>query len=222
MDERGDGLESRYEQMRSYWDQRFSREGRIWGDESSPTAVMAARLFRDHGVQTVLTPGSGYGRNSRLFSTSGFTVVGVEVSAVAVELARQFDRQTTHHVGSVLDLSFDDTPYDAIYCFNTLHLFYGNERRRLVSQCACKLRPGGLAFFTAFSDSDASYGRGTEVESNTFESRPGRPAHYFTEEDLLDHFRAFEVLETGVVEEPEDHGEGPHVHKLRYILARKP
>ncbi len=208
--------------MRSYWDERFGREGRIWGDGPSPTAMMAAGLFRDRGVQTVLVPGSGYGRNSRLFSILGFTVVGVEVSAVAVELAKELDPGTTHHVGSVLDLTFDDAQYGAVYCFNVLHLFYEPERRRGVSQCASKLRSGGLAFFTVFSEQDASYGKGHEVEKDTFESRPGRPAHYFTEADLLDHFRGFEVLETGVVGEPEDHGEGPHVHMLRYILARKP
>ncbi len=222
MDDRGDGPHSRDAQMRSYWDERFGREGRIWGDEPSQTAVMAAALFRQHGTQTVLVPGSGYGRNSKHFSASGFTVVGVDISAVAIELATQFDPDTTHYLGSVLDMSFDDAQYDAIYCFNVLHLLREPERQRLVSQCASKLRPGGLAFFTAFSDGDLGFGRGSEAEPNTFESRPGRPAHYFTEEDLIDHFRDFEVLETGVVEEPEDHGEGPHVHILRHILASKP
>jgi SAM-dependent methyltransferase len=221
-DDRTHDPHTRHEQMRRYWDERFGREGRIWGDDPSPTALVAARLFRDHGVQTVLVPGSGYGRNTKLLSELGFSVVGIEISEVAVALAREFDPGTTHRVGSVLDLSFDDAQYDAIYCFSTLHLFYENERRRLVSQCTSKLRPGGLAFSTAFSDGDASFRRGREVEPNTFESRPGRPAHYFTQSDLLDHFRGSDVLETGVVEEPEDHGAGPHVHILRYILARKP
>jgi SAM-dependent methyltransferase len=32
----------------------------------------------------------------------------------------------------------------------------------------------------------------------------------------------FEVLETGLMEDPEDHGEeGPHVHKVRFVSARK-
>jgi SAM-dependent methyltransferase len=221
-DDSGDGPTGRDAPMRSYWDERFAREGHVWGDEPSQTAAMAARVFRDHGVSTVLVPGSGYGRNTKLLSTLGFTVVGADISAVAIELAGEFDPETTHHVSSGLDLSFDDAGYDAIYCFNTLHLFYENERRRLVSQCASKLRPGGLAFVTVFADRDPGFGSGQEVEPNTFESRPGRPAHYFTEDDLLDHFRAFEVLETGVVEEPEDHGGGPHTHVLRYIVARKP
>ena len=208
--------------MRSYWDERFDCEGRIWGDAPSPTAVTATRHFRDHGVQTILVPGSSYGRNTKLLSESGFAVVGIEISEAAVELAREFDALTTHHVGSVLDMSFHAAEYDAVYCFNVLHLLHRSQRATLLGECASKLRPGGVAFFTVFSEQDASYGKGQEVEPNTFESRPGRPAHYFTEEDLLDHFRGFNALETGVVEEPEDHGQGPHVHVLRYILARRP
>ena len=45
---------------------------------------------------------------------------------------------------------------------------------------------------------------------------------YFTEEDFLDHLKAFSVIETDIIEEKEDHGElGPHIHKLRYIFAVK-
>jgi hypothetical protein len=76
-------------------------------------------------------------------------------------------------------------------------------------------------FFVVFSDRDPSFGKGQEVEKNTFESRPGRPVHYFTEDDLRDLFREFKILESGIFEDPEDHGEGPHTHELLYILARK-
>ncbi|MHB8771846.1 MAG: hypothetical protein ACYC7J_12655 [Syntrophales bacterium] len=58
-------------------------------------------------------------------------------------------------------------------------------------------------------------------EGGTYETKPGRPAHYFTETDLRDHFAAFEILETGLVEDEESHGEeGPHTHLLRTIAAR--
>jgi len=65
-------------------------------------------------------------------------------------------------------------------------------------------------------------GKGQKVEENTYESKPGRPTHYFTDEDLRDHFSAFEILETGLTEDEENHGyEGPHVHLLLYIAVCK-
>ena len=76
-------------------------------------------------------------------------------------------------------------------------------------------------FFTVFSDEEPSFGQGKEVERNTYESRPGRPTHYFSEDDLREHFRDFKIIEMGTIQDPEDHGGQPHTHILRYVLARK-
>ena len=60
------------------------------------------------------------------------------------------------------------------------------------------------------------------MEKNTYESKPGRNVHYFTEKDLLNHFKNYLILETGIIEEEEDHGEiGPHKHILRFIFVKK-
>ena len=67
-----------------------------------------------------------------------------------------------------------------------------------------------------------SYKQGIEVEENTFESKPYRPTHYFSEKDLLEHFKSFSVIETGIIEQKENHGGlGPHTHRLRYVFVRK-
>jgi len=66
------------------------------------------------------------------------------------------------------------------------------------------------------------FGKGREVENNTFESKPGRQVHYFGKEDLRDHFQDFSIVKNRIIEDPENHGEqGPHSHILRYIFARK-
>jgi len=209
------------EDANEYWDKRFKDEGKIWGELPSRTAHYALELFRRSDVKRILVPGSGYGRNSKLFSTLGFDVTGIEISEVAHNLAKEFDPLTKFYRGSVLDMSFDAGRYDAIYCFNVLHLFRENERRLLVRECANKLRDKGFMFFTVFSEREPSFGKGKEIENNTFESRPGRPVHYFTEDGLREHFSNFETVKMGMIEEPEDHGGNPHIHILRHILTRK-
>jgi SAM-dependent methyltransferase len=208
--------------MNEYWDRRFRVEGKIWGDLPSRTAIYALELFRKNNIIKVLVPGSGYGRNTRLFSSAGYEVTGIDISAVACIIAHQFDPVSRFYNVSALDMSFIDERYDAIFCFNTLHLFLEHDRYALVNQCKEKLKNNGLMFFTVFSDKELGYGKGLEIEKNTFESRPGRPAHYFSENDLEAHFPEMAVLETGEMEDPEDHGEGPHIHILRYICLRKP
>jgi hypothetical protein len=82
------------------------------------------------------------------------------------------------------------------------------------------MKKSGLMFYTVFSEKEPSYGQGQQIEPNTYESKPGRPVHYFTESDLKGLFKGTEILETGIMEDAEDHGAGPHTHILRYICVR--
>jgi SAM-dependent methyltransferase len=208
--------------IKGYWDKRFGGEGKIWGESPSRTAYYALELFRKDGAKKVLVPGSGYGRNTKLFSESGFEVTGVEISPVACDMARKFDPLSRLFNASVLEMPFKAEFFDAIFCFNVLHLFRETERKLFVQVCSDRLRDKGMMFFTVFSEKESAFGKGQEVEANTFESKPGRPAHYFTEADLKKHFDNFSIIETGIMEDPEDHGEeGPHTHYLRYIYVKK-
>lgn len=209
--------------MRTFWDNRFQREGFVWGEKPSKTAFYALDIFRRNGVKSILVPGSGYGRNTKLFTDADFEVTGVEISATACKMAEKYDPSTKLYESSALDMSCAPGKYDAIYCFNVLHLFYANERKLFVEESARRLKDNGLAFFVVFSEKERGFGQGKEAEKNTYEARPGRPTHFFDDADLRGHFKGFEIIESALMEDPELHpGEGPHTHILRYILARKP
>ncbi len=208
--------------MNTFWEDRFLQEGRIWGDSPSNTAAIACGLFlRDH-AGSVLVPGCGYGRNAEYFHRNGFQVTGIEESGEALRLAERDNPGILYRHGSVLDMPFDDRRYDAVYCFNVLHLFGKRDRDLFVDRCVNQLAEGGVMFFAVFSEKESSYGKGTKVEENTFESKPGRIVHYYTEYDLISQFSGCTVLETGLMEDPEDHGEeGWHTHMERYVYVRK-
>ncbi|WP_051003991.1 class I SAM-dependent methyltransferase [Gottschalkia acidurici] len=208
--------------MNPYWNKRYLKENRIWGEKPSNTAIYALNLFEKYEVKKILIPGAGYGRNSKLFSSRGLLVSGIEISKIAVEIAEKYDPDTKFYKGSVLDMPYEDKIYDAIYCFNVLHLFKEQERKEFISKCIENIKINGLMFFTVFSDQEKSYVKGKEIEKDTFESKPGRPVHYFTEEDLLNHFEQMNTIETSLIEETENHGnEGLHIHRLRYICIQK-
>jgi len=208
------------DQLKPYWEKRFQVEGKVWGDSPSVSARYALKIFQQAGSKTILVPGSGYGRNTRLFSASGFAVTGVEISSAAFQLAMEFDPSTRFFNASALDLSFLTDTFDAVYCFQVLHLLRQGERNLFIRECAGKVKPGGLMFFTAFSEKEPTFGQGNEVEKDTFESKPGRPTHYFTREDIMEHFKGFDLLETGIIEDPENHGGEAHTHILRYICLK--
>ncbi|UQZ36034.1 SAM-dependent methyltransferase [Paenibacillus sp. PK3_47] len=205
--------------MSRYWSERFSKEGMIWGSEASPSAFWAKDRFREAGVTSVLIPGAGYGRNTKVFS-SDFTAYGVELSLPALELAAEWDPLTVFIAGSALEIQLADT-IDAVYCYDVLHLFLAEERRRLIEASLAQLRPGGLLYFTVFSDEDSNNGRGTMLERGTYEYKEGKYAHFFSEADLREHFADTEILETGSwTERLHSRHNGIHQYILRYLLAR--
>ena len=208
--------------MQEYWNSRFTEEGQIWGETPSRSADLALEIFKKYQVQSVFVPGAGYGRNTKLFSAHGMHTVGIEISEVAYNLAKVFDPQTDITLGSVFDLPLITEKYDAIYCFNVLHLFTEGNRQKVLNLCANILKTDGLLFFVVFSDQEASYGNGKKIEPHTYESKPGRPIHYYSERDLKAQFHDFSLLDNGVIEEKENHGSrGEHIHKLRYIAVKK-
>ncbi|MEI2395470.1 class I SAM-dependent methyltransferase [Paenibacillus phytohabitans] len=206
--------------MSQYWSQRFAREGMIWGSRPSPTAGWAKQRFMEDGASSVLVPGAGYGRNTKVFAPE-FTVYGIELSEAALELAAEWDPVTTFIAGSALQPQLEH-PVDAVYCYDVLHLFLADDRRRLIEACLEQVRSGGLLYFTSFSDEDPNYGCGTELEPGTYEYKADKYAHFFSDGDLRGHFAGTEILETGAFTEPlESPQGGTHEYILRYILARK-
>ncbi|MEI5909533.1 class I SAM-dependent methyltransferase [Bacillus spongiae] len=206
--------------MHSYWNNRFSN-GMVWGEKPSCTVNMAKEVFLNNQAKTILVPGAGYGRNTKVLSPT-FEVDAIEISKNAIAIALEEDKLTKFTEGSIFDMPFSNKKYDGIYCYNLLQLFRLKERRLLIGKCIDQLTENGILFFTCFSNEDKSFGDGLEVEKNTFEYKPGKVAHFFSEEDLIHHFDTTEILETGSIDETLDYLDNTvRTYKLRYIICKK-
>ncbi|HEY1407249.1 MAG TPA: class I SAM-dependent methyltransferase [Spirochaetota bacterium] len=205
-----------------YWDERYSKEGHIWGTVPSITVSKADDVFRAGGCRDLLIPGCGYGRNANFFEKKGYSVTGMDSSPVAIDMARKFNPRITYMTGSITDTNVPKRSFDGIYAFNIFHYFLANERKLFIKRIFEILRPGGLAFLTMFSEEEKDYRSGPEVEPHTYESSPNHFKHFFNRDDLLNHFALHRVIEDGLIEEAETHGdEGHHIHILRYIIVRE-
>jgi cyclopropane fatty-acyl-phospholipid synthase-like methyltransferase len=206
--------------QKAYWDAQFSKHHYIWGETPSKSAEVALSFFRKHKANKILIPGSGYGRNSKLFSTSGFDVTGIEISEAACILAREYDPATKVYTGSFLDDHFFEDPYEGIYCFNVLQLFLQADRTSFIHKSARMLTPHGVMFFTGISDQDESFGQGQEIEKNTFAVKPDKFLHFFSLDDLREHFQGFKILEEGSLEDQVTHTlYGLKSYAIRYIFV---
>ncbi|MBP1177473.1 class I SAM-dependent methyltransferase [Paenibacillus sp. PvR133] len=206
--------------MGDYWNKRFTEEGMIWGCEPSQTVTQAIDLFKKNNVHDILVPGAGYGRNTKAFS-SYFQVDGIEISSSAIDLAKEWDLKTNFIQESVLEFSTCQK-YDGIYCYDLLHLFLLEDRKKLIQNCVKHLKELGVMYFTCFSDCDFNNGVGREIEEGTYEYKKGKYAHFFTEEDLKEHFNGLNILETGSIRETLIYAEKQQKeYELRYIFVQK-
>jgi len=210
----------------SFWDRRFAREGRVWGERPAGAAVLAAAEFRRRGVVDVLVPGCAYGRHSTYLSAQGFAVTGVDLSEVAVGMAESWatdlGSSARHRSGDLLALPYADATFGGVFAFSVLHLFLRDGRARAARELGRVLRPGGVLVAAAFSTDDEEFGLGLQVEENTFDAKGGRPAHFFTPAELGSLFPELAVERVETVVEPEDHGGRPHEHHLLLLVASRP
>ncbi len=212
--------------MGKFWDRRFEEEGKIWGDQPSPSAEAAARLFQVWEVEKVLVPGCAYGRHCLYFSAQGFEVIGLDSSRPALDLAEKAASERNAKVDfikadvSAIPLSPGDV--DAIYDRALLHLLLAEERRKAVAEYHRVLRKDGILFLTCFSTEDAEFGEGPEIEPNTFDAKGGRPAHFFSEAELKAGFPGFHISVLRRTVEYEEHGdEEGHYHHFWQMIAEK-
>ncbi len=214
-------LKNERKEVQNYWNKRYRDEGMIWGSEPSPTAYHALDVFNKYNVKIILVPGCGYGRNTKAFSSS-FQVDGLELSSDAIQIARNWDENTNFIQGSMLSEYEVSKKYDAIYCFDLLHLLLEHDRAKLIKNCASRLNySGGLMYFTCFSNEDRNYGIGRELEPGTFEYKANKYAHFFSEEDLRNHFKEFEIIETGsTIETLQSKDNQINDYTLRYIIVK--
>ena len=64
--------------MTDYWESKFRNGGSIWSFEPSDSAMISVEEFKKNGLNFVLIPGIGYGRNARLSIDKGFSVTGIK------------------------------------------------------------------------------------------------------------------------------------------------
>ncbi|MFC3745263.1 class I SAM-dependent methyltransferase [Paenibacillus sp. GCM10012306] len=207
--------------MDNYWDKRFDNEGMIWGQQPSKTVYQAIELFKNNKVKTVLVPGSGYGRNTKALSKF-FQVDGIELSHKAIHIAMHWDPYSHFIQGSVMDDLTGTTTYDAIYCFDVLHLFLEDDRKNFINNCVRQLKHAGVMYFTCFSNEDHNNGVGRQLEDGTYEYVEGKYAHFFTEKDLINHFKDLKVIGTGTTQEIFNYKEKQSKkYIIRYIIVKK-
>ncbi|MHC1703812.1 MAG: class I SAM-dependent methyltransferase [Tenuifilaceae bacterium] len=208
--------------MAEFWESKFSSEGAMWKFEPSDSALFALEFFKKNGIKKILIPGVGYGRNAKIFYQNGFDITGIEISKSAIRLAREENGLgfPIHH-GSVIDMPFDNSIYDGIYCYATLHLFNKTERSKFISDCYNQLRKGGFMIFVVVSTKASLFGNGTYVSTNRYKQNNGLKVFFYDRSTIIKEFSDYGIVECLEIDEPIKFMEGEEPLKFLMIICKK-
>jgi hypothetical protein len=152
--------------QRGAWDEYWSEQVRhglgpalfdMFCDDRDLIGVMESE-----GMRTVLCAGNGISQEPRALAEAGFSVVALDVSPVAVEIAREcefpaqyFERfcspgsrrpggHVDYVVGDILDTSFAPGPFDVVIERRTAQLFFGQNMAGVLDAMAKRLSENGI------------------------------------------------------------------------------
>jgi MPBQ/MSBQ methyltransferase len=148
----------------------------------------------------ILEIGVGNGKTLTSFLNKGWAVYAIDVSPSAVKIAKQVVKEANAKaelsVGDAAKLEFKDKFFDAVFLFHVLGHLSAEDRKLAVKEAFRVLKKGGKCYFREFGISDYRFGKGIEVEKNTFRKGTNVWVHYFEEGEVKEAFEreGFKVI----------------------------
>lgn len=183
------------------WNGRYLKDGARWQTRSPRRLLLDfAHLLPATGL--ALDAAAGVALHGLFLAERGLHVIALDVSEIGLRLARQLARERGVWLETaVLDLSHPWLPantFDVIVNFRFLE-------RATFPVYRQALKPGGLLFFETFLKTQAN---------------ADDPVHYLNPGELQNSFRDFEIIHSGIINNPYYPSDKQRVSEQ--LVARKP
>ncbi|HAK89653.1 MAG: hypothetical protein A2077_04895 [Nitrospirae bacterium GWC2_46_6] len=153
----------------------------------------------------VLELGSGTGNNLIFFAELGMNVYGIEGSSTACAHAQNKIAKYPNIKSKIIcgnfcshPLPFENNSLDLILDRGALTHNFSKEIKNVLTEAYRVLKPGGLFFsIHFFSDKDSRFGKGIEVDYNTFKDTGGKTfegvpqVHFSNLEEIYELYDGF-------------------------------
>lgn len=160
----------------SHWDQLHEkpRFRPIYPNDHVVRFLMTNReLLEKHHSARFLDIGLGAGRHTRFAAEVGFRAFGMDISFVGLQHARErlltASLQASLSQASMLALPYMDCSFAAVLSYGVFYYGTAHELRLAIAEAHRILLPGGKAFVVLRTTDDYRFGKGSQVERNTFQ-----------------------------------------------------
>ena len=171
------------------WEREYAKPDPVWKGPPLGASPFPAGL-------NILELGCGNGKNLPALLATAAAVTAVDFSHKALQLCREHftDEKLSLLQADVCELPLADGQFTAVSAIHILEHLLAAERLKAAKEINRLLSPDGLLFVRVFATADMRYGKGSEVEQNTFVRGNGINYHYFTKEELVQLFSSLKLI----------------------------
>ena len=104
---------------------------------------------------SVLELGCGYGRITSLLAEVAGSAVGIDTSGESLELGLRMrvpDRECHYCLMDALELGFEESEFDKVFCLQNGICAFGVDRELLLREAMRVTKPGGKLYFSSYSE----------------------------------------------------------------------
>ncbi|MEM3399730.1 MAG: class I SAM-dependent methyltransferase [Candidatus Micrarchaeia archaeon] len=210
----------RHIQIRS-WNREYSQKGSLWHGP-------AHLDFEIPQGARVLELGCGNGKTLSALLKADCRITAIDASMRAVEMCKKLAHENGRDdvcllVADTCSLPFPPETFDAVLASHVLEHLLEEDRKIAVSEIKRVLKKRGRVFVKVFSTADMRFGKGKEIEKNTFLRGPNRLAyHYFTEDELRTLFSDFTEISMRHIQFDKKYGDSVFVrHKILGVWEKR-
>jgi len=177
----------------------------LWSKPDHDVAGLIPKLKHEN-VTKVLDLGFGLGRHLVLLAREGFDAYGIEASEAGVDHCRKWleaeGLQASISQGDMSVIPYPDGLFDFVLSWNVIYHATFAEMKTALKEIWRVTHNGGLLYLTLNSTRNNYYGKGAEIEPNTFnnpEKADGEHLHHYSDEkevrELLKDWRIISIKE---------------------------
>lgn len=212
------------------WDKIYKDQGEVQFNVL-PTVRVATDIFNRNNCKNVMDLGCGTGRHSIYLAQHGFKVYATDISETGIVITKAKAKKLNltnieFKQHDMRDIPFDNNLLDGILCVWTTGHGTLEDSRKNANEIYRILKPIGVVVIDYVSIDDENYGKGKEIEKDTFinnvEGEENIPHHYSTKEELSELYSNFlKVNITPIDYHFMDNYGGKHTIKAFVVIAIK-
>tara|TARA_B100000315_G_C14494375_1_gene549195 strand:+ start:427 stop:1095 length:669 start_codon:yes stop_codon:yes gene_type:complete len=158
----------------------------------------------NRGKIKILDIGCGGGRHIKLFAENGFNTYGVDFSSVGIEYSNiflsEYDLTAELMKSDMKGLPYKDEFFDGAISFGVFYYTDSLGMKKSISDLHRIMKVNGKAFINLRTINDYRFGKGEEIERNTFvldiqeTNEYNMKMHFLCEKDVYDYFSIFKEI----------------------------